>query len=131
MEAACRGAAEEGGASVGIVLAGRGAPNPWVSEAIAALDLADRLRRLRELTEGWIFLPHGLGTMLELVWIAESVVKGDTPPRPLVLLGDFWRPVLETALREASAAGGARALASSLRVVGSPSEAAAAALGST
>ncbi|HKD19933.1 MAG TPA: hypothetical protein VKG23_18925, partial [Thermoanaerobaculia bacterium] len=45
MEAACRGAAEAGGSSLGVVLAGRAAPNPWVSEAVAALDLADRLRR--------------------------------------------------------------------------------------
>jgi uncharacterized protein (TIGR00730 family) len=128
MEAACRGAAEAGGTSVGIVITGRGSPNPWVTEAITALDLADRLRRFRELTEGWIFLPHGLGTMLELVWIAESVVKGDARPRPLVLLSDFWRPVLETALAEASGASGARAVAAALRVVETPAEAAAAAM---
>ncbi len=129
MEAACRGAAEAGGESLGIVLAGRGAPNPWVTRAVEAIDLADRLRRLRELTEGWIFLPHGLGTMLELVWIAESVVKADARPRPLVLVGEFWRATLERALAEASAAAGARALSEAVRVVHSPAEAAAAALG--
>jgi len=128
MEAACRGAAEAGGTSVGIVIAGRGAPNPWVTESIAALDRADRLRLLREQTDSWIFLPRGLGTMLELVWIAESVVKGDVRPRPLVLLGDSWRPVLERAIAEGSDGAGARALAVSLRVVRSPEEAAAAAL---
>ena len=128
MEAACRGAAEAGGSSVGVVLVGRGSPNPWVTDAIEALDLADRLRRLRELTESWVFVPRGLGTMLELVWIAESVAKGDVRPRPLVLLGDYWRSTLERALSEAAAASGARALASSLRVVRSPAEAAEAAL---
>ena len=127
MEAACRGAAEAGGPSVGVVLAGRGAPNPWVSETFAAIDLADRLRRLRELTEAWVFLPRGLGTMLELVWIAESVVKGDIRPRPFVLLGDFWRSVLETTLAEASSASSAGALRSCVRVVERPDEAAAAA----
>jgi hypothetical protein len=50
----------------------------------------------------WIFLPRGLGTMLELVWMAESVVKADAAPRPFVLLGDFWRPTIETALADAS-----------------------------
>ena len=128
MEAACRGAAEAGGPSVGIVLSGRGAPNPWVTEPIIALDLADRLRLLRERTESWVFLPRGLGTMLELVWIAESVVKGDVRPRPLVLLGDSWRSVLERALSEASAAAGSRALAASFRVVRTPAEAAEAAM---
>jgi len=128
MEAACRGAAEAGGPSVGIVLAGRGAPNPWVTEAIAALDLADRLRRLRELTESWVFLPRGLGTMLELVWLAESVVKGDIRPRPLVLVGDFWRSVLDTTLAEASSTSRVGALRSCVRVVPGPREAAVVAL---
>ncbi len=128
MEAACRGAAEAGGTSIGVVLAGRGAPNPWVTEAIAALDLADRLRRLRELSESWVFLPRGLGTMLELVWIAESVVKWDIRPRPLVLLGDFWGSVLETTLAEASSSSTAAALRSCVRVVPGPAEAAIAAL---
>jgi hypothetical protein len=40
--------------------------------------------------------------MLELVWMAESVVKADAAPRPFVLLGDFWRPTVETALAEAA-----------------------------
>jgi uncharacterized protein (TIGR00725 family) len=128
MEAACRGAAEAGGTSVGVVIAGRGTPNPWVTESIAAIDRADRLRLLREMTESWVFLPRGLGTMLELVWIAESVVKGDVRARPLVLLGDSWRSVLERAISEGSDGAGARALAVSLRVVRSPEEAAAAAL---
>ncbi len=130
MEAACRGAAEAGGASVGIALAGRGAPNRWMTETIAAADLPERLRRLRDLADAWIFLPHGLGTMLELVWIAESIVKGDAPPRPFVLLGDFWRPTLETVLAEASNPAGAAALRASIRFAATPAEAVALAVGS-
>lgn len=61
-----------------------------------------RLRRLLDEANAWIFLPRGLGTMLELVWMAESVVKADAAPRPFVLLGDFWRPTVETALAEAA-----------------------------
>ena len=61
--------------------------------------------------------------MLELVWIAESIVKAHAVPRPLVLLGDFWSPVVETALREASRAAGEAALRSSLRRCATPSEA--------
>ena len=128
MEAACRGAAEEGGASIGVVLAGRGEPNRFVTETVVAADLAERLRRLRDLAGAWIVLPRGLGTMLELVWIAESIVKADVDPRPLVLLGDFWAPIVETALREASRSAGAAALRSSLRRCASPGEAVAAAL---
>jgi uncharacterized protein (TIGR00730 family) len=126
MEAACRGAAEAGGASVGVILQGRGAPNRWVTESIAEADLPERLRRLRDLADAWIFLPHGLGTMLELVWIAESVVKGDARPRPFVLLGDFWRLTLETALAEASSSSHTAALRASIRFAATPAEAVAA-----
>jgi uncharacterized protein (TIGR00725 family) len=123
MEAACRGASEEGGESLGVTVAGRGDPNSWVTSHVQARDLADRLTRLRDLSDGWIFLPHGLGTMLELVWLAESVVKRDVVARPLVLLGVFWKSTLETALREATGSG-AEALAAWVRWANSPKEAA-------
>ncbi len=123
MEAACRGAAEAGGESIGVILAGGGEPNRWVSRSIAEADLSGRLTRLRDLADAWIFLPRGLGTMLELVWIAESVVKGLAAPRPLVLLGDSWRSVLERAREEASSRDGARILAACVREAGSPADA--------
>ena len=123
MEAACRGAAQAGGSSVGVVLRGGGAPNRWVTESVAVAGLSERLRRWRDLAQAWIFLPHGLGTMLELVWIAESVVKEDSAARPFVLLGDFWRPTLDTALAEASNPDGAAVLRASVRFAATPSEA--------
>jgi uncharacterized protein (TIGR00730 family) len=128
MEAACRGAAEAGGTSVGVVLAGGGASNRFVSEVIVAADLAERLRRLRDLPDAWIVLPRGLGTLLELVWIAESIVKGEARPRPIVLLGDFWRPIVETMLGEATQSRSDAPLAAALRHGESPEEAVAAAL---
>jgi len=127
MEAACRGAADEGGDSVGIVYED-GSPNPWVAEAIRARDLAERLRQLRDRSEAWIFLPKGLGTMLELVWIGESVVKGMVAARPLVLLGGFWRPAVEQMISEA-AGPGREALIRSIRWASTPEEAAGLAFG--
>ncbi|HMF09266.1 MAG TPA: LOG family protein [Thermoanaerobaculia bacterium] len=122
MEAACQGAADEGGTSLGIVLAGQGVPNAWLTEAVAVQGLGERLARLRDESEGWIFLPRGLGTMLELTWMAESVVKREAVARPFVLLGDFWRPTVDTVLREA-AGSGAQALASWVRWAKTPGEA--------
>ena len=104
MEAACRGAADEGGDSVGVIYEG-GSANPWVTEAIPVRDLSERLRQLRDRSESWIFLPRGLGTMLELVWIGESVVKGMVPGRPLILLGNFWRSTVEQMIAEAAGPG--------------------------
>lgn len=123
MEAACRGAFESRGRSVGVVLAGRGEPNPWVTETVRVEGLARRLTRLRDACDAWIFLPHGLGTMLELVWIAESIVKSDAPARPLVLVGEFWRPVAETAVAEASRRSGAATLRSCLHFADRPADA--------
>ena len=128
MEAACRGAAEAGGTSLGVLLAGRGDGNRWVTESVREPDLAARLRRLRDESDAWMFLPHGLGTMVELVWMAESLVKGDAAPRPVVLLGDFWGPIVEMALAEASIPEGAAALRSCVRFAASPAEAVAAAM---
>jgi uncharacterized protein (TIGR00730 family) len=129
MEAACRGAAEAGGASIGVVLAGRGAPNRWVTETVAAADLGERLRILRDSTDAWIFLPRGLGTMLELVWIAESVMKAEAPPRPFVLLGPYWRTLVEMAIAEGASPAGLAALRSAVRSTTTVPEAVAAVFG--
>lgn len=123
MEAACRGAAEAGGTSLGVLLEGRGEGNRWLTEKARVPDLSARLRQLRDESDGWIFLPHGLGTMLEIVWFAESVVKGDIGARPFILLGDFWHWIVETALAEASNDAGAAALRACVRFGATPAEA--------
>ena len=128
MEAVCRGASEGGGESVGLVLAGRGSPNRWVSRALSVGDLSDRLRRLRDESEAAIFLPHGLGTMLEIVWMAESVAKWDVRPRPLVFLGEYWRAKAEACLEEARGPGAAL-LGSAISFAATPAEAVGRALG--
>ena len=111
------------------MLAGRGKPNRWVTETVVAADLGERLRILRDSADAWIFLPRGLGTMLELVWMAESVVKDETPTRPLVLVGEFWRALVDSALAEAASASGADALRRVVRFTANVNEAVSAALG--
>ena len=127
MEAACRGAAEAGGSSLGILIDGAGAPNPWVTRAVREPDLSARLRRLLEETDAAIFLPRGLGTLVEIAFFAESVAKAHVPPRPLVFLGDGWQSLTATAIAEASGPG-AEALATSVRFAATPVEAVALAL---
>jgi hypothetical protein len=104
MEAVCRGAREAGGSSLGVVLEGRPDTNPWVTRVSPEPSLAARLMRL-------------------LIWVAESVVKGDTRARPFVLLGDFWRPTVEKAIVEASRLAGAQALRANLSVCATPGDA--------
>lgn len=121
MEAACRGAAETGGSSLGVLLPD-GEPNRWVSEVVREPDLAGRLRRLRDESSAAIFLPRGLGTLLEIAWMAESIAKAHVPPRPLVFLGLFWRRAVALAVSEAVGPG-ASALAASIRFVAIAEEA--------
>ena len=126
MEAACRGASEAGGSSLGVLLPG-GEPNPWVSEAVREPDLAGRLRRLRDESSAAILFPRGLGTLLEMAWMAESIAKAHVPPRPLVFVGLFWRRAAALAVSEAVGPG-ASALAASIRFVAGPEDAVAAAM---
>lgn len=121
MEAVCRGAAEAGGRSLGILVE-PGEPNRWVSEVVREADLGVRLRRLTDESAAAIFLPRGLGTMLEIAWMAESIVKGYVPPRPLVFLGLFWRRTVALAVSEA-AGPGVHALAESVRFSSAPEQA--------
>jgi predicted Rossmann-fold nucleotide-binding protein len=118
MEAVCRGAAHEGGKSLG-VLVGDGEPNRWVSETVREADLPHRLLRLTDESSSAIFLPRGLGTLLEIAWMAESIAKGHVPPRPLVFLGPFWRRTVARAVAEAVGPG-ASELAGCIRFVLTP-----------
>ena len=121
MEAVCRGAAEAGGLSLGVLLAD-GAPNRWVTEVVRESDLGGRLRRLRDESSAAIFLPRGLGTMLEIAWMAESIAKAYVPPLPLVFLGLFWRRAVALAVSEAVGPG-AELLTRSIRFVSIAEEA--------
>lgn len=127
MEAVSRGSAESGGAVLGVLLSD-GSPNRWVSEFARENDLTARLRRLRDESSAAIFLPRGLGTLLEIAWMSESVAKALVPPRPLVFLGAFWRRAAALAVNEA-AGPGAEALGRSFQFVSTPAAAVAAAFG--
>ena len=69
--------------------------------------------------------------MLELLWMAESVVKNETAPRPFVLLGEYWHRLVDSALSEASSSAGADALRHAVRFTASIPDAVSAALGET
>jgi uncharacterized protein (TIGR00725 family) len=121
MEAVCRGASEAGGSSLGVVLPD-GEPNRWVSVVVRADDLAARLTRLCDESSAAIFLPRGLGTLLEIAWMSESIAKGRVPARPLVFLGVFWRRAAALAVSEAVGPGSS-SLAGSIRFVAGPEQA--------
>lgn len=122
MEAAARGAREAGGIAIGVTcdLIPRSA-NPWISKEIREARLVDRITTLGELAAGYVVLPGGTGTLLELAYVLEMVNKGFSDERPIVLLGSFWEPVLEP-LKEEMRQEGLANLARFLTVAHSPEE---------
>ena len=101
MTAAARGAQRAGGETIGITCALYGdPPNPYIKHHEEAVDLFARLRRLLDLGDGYVVLPGGSGTLLELALVVEHLHKGLMPPKPVLLLGRYWRPALTAARRE-------------------------------
>ncbi len=97
MEAVSRGAREAGGQVVGVTVApwiGRLIPNIYLSEERSAQTLFERLDALIE-SDGLIALPGGAGTLGEVA-LAWNLRQMDLmPAKPVILIGDRWRALVE------------------------------------
>ncbi len=98
MEAACRGAKEAGGYTIGItapsVFPGRTGANQWVDEELKADDLIHRISLLASMASGYIAMPGSLGTLAELLiaWNLALVAPfSDQSFGPIVTVGDTWQ----------------------------------------
>ena len=95
MEAVSRGAAEAGGRVIGVVASAFSSKaNRWVGETIVVPKWEDRLWKLISLGDGYVALPGGTGTLVELAVAWEMIHKCVMPAKPLVALGEFWRPIV-------------------------------------
>lgn len=97
MEASARGAREAGGRTRGVTCAlftDRAAANPYLDEVVEAPTLTARLESLLG-ADGYVVLPGGNGTLIELCLAWEHLRKGLVAPRPLVAWAEPWRPILE------------------------------------
>ena len=102
MEATARGAREAGGHTIGITCRALGRPgaNAYIREVIETTTLTERLETLLRLGRAYVVLPGGTGTLAELALCWEMRNKGlIEAARPLVLLGDWWRPVVDCVAR--------------------------------
>ncbi len=100
MAAICRGIRAGGGHVRGITL--KRFPTPpgnHLSEEVRARNFFDRMQILIERTDAWLVLPGGLGTLAELAMSWDLLAIGVLTPRPLILYGDAWTPLLAS-LRE-------------------------------
>ena len=97
MEASARGAKEAGGLTVGVTCSlWKSGPNKYIDRVEQTASLADRLDKLISLGEGgYVVLPGATGTLVELAMVWELSAKRFIQGRPIVCVGEFWRPVID------------------------------------
>lgn len=96
MEAASRGAREKGGRVLGIVMNQfRSEPNRYLTDKVATNHFYERLQNLIERSVGFVAFRGGMGTVTEISLVWNKLQTRVINPRPLVLLGDCWKPVVE------------------------------------
>jgi len=108
MEAVSRAAAQAGAEVVGVTCRlWRSRPNAFLTRTIETRDLFERVSTLIALgTSGYVVLPGGTGTLMELSAVWELSAKGHAPGRPVVCLGPYWRPLVELMARSHPEAAG-------------------------
>ena len=100
MEDVSRGAKMAGGKTIGVTYyKGEDFPykgaNEFVDEEIKTEDIFERINKMMEISDGFIVLRGGTGTLLELAAVLEHINKGMMPPKPVIAIGDFWRGVVK------------------------------------
>ena len=96
MEAASRGAHERGGRVLGIVLNQfKAEPNRYLTDKVATSHFYERLQNLINRSIGFIALRGGMGTVTEMSLVWNKLQTRVVEPRPLVLLGSCWPPMVE------------------------------------
>jgi uncharacterized protein (TIGR00730 family) len=96
MEAVSRGAKEAGGRTLAVTAQFfKRRANRWVDEEVRVKTWQARLFELIERGHGYVTCPGGTGTLVELAVVWEMLNKGAMSGKPLVVLGNFWQPVIE------------------------------------
>lgn len=70
-------------------------PNQYVNTQFHTMTLYERLRKLIDLGDGYIVLKGGTGTLVEFALVWELMNKSMIPEKPIIVVTDFWRPVVE------------------------------------
>ncbi len=108
MLATAKGAQTAGGEVIGVTCKAfkRSKANQYISREIPAENLDCRLKNLIELGQAYVVLTGGTGTLLELACVWEQRNKGfSNGDKPIILMGEFWQPLVEMMSRADSDCG--------------------------
>jgi uncharacterized protein (TIGR00725 family) len=96
MEAVSRGAKDAGAKTYGVTAEFFQAQvNGWVDTEIRMQTWQERLFELVRMAHGFVACKGGTGTLVELAVVWEMLNKSVISGKPMVVLGDFWTPILE------------------------------------
>ncbi len=96
MEAASRGAREKGGRVFGIVMNQfKSEPNRYLTDKVATRHFYERLQNLIDRSVGFVALRGGMGTVTEVSLVWNKLQTGVLERRPIVLLGECWKNVVD------------------------------------
>ena len=97
MEAASRGAREAGGRVFGIVMNQfKSEPNRYLTDKVATNHFYERLQNLITRSVGFVALRGGMGTVTEVSLVWNKLQTRVLDRRPIVLVGDCWRDVVDS-----------------------------------
>jgi len=71
-------------------------PGNTLSEEIRCRDFFERMGMMIEQSDAWLVLPGGLGTLAELAMTWDLLAIHVLEPRPLLLYGEMWLPIITT-----------------------------------
>ena len=96
MEAASRGAKEAGGRTYGVTAEFfKPRANAWIDTEIRVTTWQERLFELVRVADGFVTCKGGTGTLVELAVVWEMLNKAVIGNKPVVVLGEFWTPILD------------------------------------
>lgn len=95
MDAVSKGAVAEGKEAIGITVAMFNAvSSKHLTHEVKCDTLFQRLDNLIEYGDGFIILPGGTGTLLEISLIWEMFNKEISNHRPIACLGELWKSIV-------------------------------------
>jgi hypothetical protein len=98
MEAVSRGAVEAGGKAIGVtmeIFSGL-PPNRFLTREVRTRDFFERLEILSSNASGFVAMRGGMGTLTEVCLIWNMIQTRTDGNKPMILVGNFWRPLFQT-----------------------------------